>query len=65
MALLEGVVVGARDKRGSRSVAFQPPQKAIKAFFVEDQEFAALHPVLEALRTAGVNVSIGSESSPE
>ena len=51
--------MGAPDKPGNRSVALPPPRSQ-SGHFVEDQEFAALQPFLEELRTAGVNVSMGS-----
>lgn len=57
-AFMAAVVVTGPDKRGAWSVAFQPPQQLITSFKISEAEFQALQPILEALQTAGVQVSI-------
>jgi hypothetical protein len=57
-AFMAAVVVTGPDKHGVWSVAFQPPQQLTTAFRISEAEFQALQPILEALQTAGVQVSI-------
>jgi hypothetical protein len=57
-AFMAAVVMTGPDKGGAWSVAFQPPQQLITSFKISDPEFQALQPILEALQTAGVRVSI-------
>ncbi|HEY6429511.1 MAG TPA: hypothetical protein VIX84_19975 [Acidimicrobiales bacterium] len=60
IALINGVVVTGPDKRGDWSIALQPPPKLITAFTLSQAEFEAVQPILDALRGAGVNVSVNA-----
>lgn len=56
--IITAVIVTGPDKHGNWSVAFQPPQKLLTELMLNEAEYAAVQPILDALRAADVAVSI-------